>query len=173
MSAPRALLAAAVTLLTLAGCSLPTPSGDGSPSPSPEPTGSAASVLRQPIDLRTPQGERIDLTGTWQGGGTFHEVRQAGDCVWWVGSSSLPEEELGSAWLLTFTGRLGADFTLRGAWADIYTVRLNGVSHCQVAFTIEFPAPGEDIQLVTDVNLPLEAPCSYYASTLTRVVGPP
>ena len=40
-----------------------------------------------PTDLQNPDGERIDLTGTWRepAGGPVYYLYQDGDCVWYVG----------------------------------------------------------------------------------------
>lgn len=111
----------------------------------------------------------MDLTGAWQGGVTFHEVRQSRDCVWWAGFSSWPGDELGSAWLLVFSGRLAPDFTLTGEWAEIFTAELHAPRNCPVTFRLEF-TEDDEIELVTDLEQ--DDPCNYYAETMVRVTEP-
>ena len=65
-------------------------------------------------------GARIDLSGTWTGGDVLHDVRQVGNCVWWVGQSNYPGEPLGSEVLNMFHGHITQDFTLTGEFAEIY-----------------------------------------------------
>jgi hypothetical protein len=109
-----------VLVALLAACSASVGATDSEPSA----TSSAAAVADRacnPIDLRTPSGQRIDLTGTWKGYETLHFVRQYGDCVWWEELTALQDEPLGNIYRSVFFGRLQTDFTLVGQWADIYT----------------------------------------------------
>lgn len=159
-----------IIAVALAGCAPPASSTAPGPSETPEPSSARAADPCQPLDLRTPQGERVDLTGGWEGGVTFHEVRQSFDCVWWVGFSSWPGDELGSSWLLTFSGHLEPDFTLHGEWAEIFTAELHAPRYCPATFRIEFTDDGE-IELASD--LVQDDPCNYYAETMVRVDRPP
>jgi hypothetical protein len=156
--------------VVLGGCGTSPASSAPASSQAPSPSVAAASDPCQPVDLRTPDGERVDLTGAWEGGVTFHEARQSRDCVWWVGFSSWPGDDLGDAWLLTFSGHLEPDFTLHGEWAEIYTAELHAPRNCPVTFRVEFTDAGE-IELATD--LVQDDPCNYYAATMVRVDGPP
>jgi len=105
----------------LAACSASAGLTDSEPSAT-SPAAAAAGPACKPIDLRTPSGEQIDLTGTWQGYEALHFVRQYGDCVWWEELTTAPEDEpLGQIYRSVFFGRLQTDFTLVGQWADIYT----------------------------------------------------
>ncbi|MGH2463023.1 MAG: hypothetical protein ACRDFZ_05270 [Candidatus Limnocylindria bacterium] len=79
------------------------------------------------IDLRTPSGDRIDLNGTWvtQKEGTragLYFFRQVGSCVWFVGgvpwATADDPGDLGII-TVTFHGRVGADFVIRGDWIDV------------------------------------------------------
>lgn len=95
----------------LAACS----SATATPSPSAAgPTNEQAAVTEQcnPIDLRLPSGDEVDLTGSWQGDDLApYEMRQFGDCLWWVGNNPV----------FTYVGfvHLNSDFTLAGEWATI------------------------------------------------------
>jgi hypothetical protein len=153
-----------------AGCNTPAPSTETASSDLPAPLVAAAPASCHPLDLRSPDGEQVDLTGAWQGGVTFHEARQSDDCVWWVGFSSWPGDDLGSAWLLTFSGHIAPDFTLSGEWSEIFTAELHAPRNCPATFEIEFIEDGE-IELTTEI--PEDDPCSYYAATMRRVDGPP
>jgi len=114
-----------ILVALLAGCSTSAGASDSEPPA----TSSAAAVAEavaepgcKPIDLRTPSGQRIDLTGTWEGYEALHFVRQYGDCVWWEEFTAVPDDEpMGSIYRSVFFGRLQTDFTLVGQWADIYT----------------------------------------------------
>lgn len=163
-----ARLALTLAVVCVFGCSAPATQPGSSASPAP--SEAALTESCHPLDLRSPDGEQVDLTGTWQGGVTFHEARQSDDCVWWVGYSSWPDEDLGSAWLLTFTGSIAPDFTLTGEWSEIYTAELHAPRNCPVTFHIEFTDAGE-IELIADVRQ--DDPCNYYAETMRRVDGPP
>jgi hypothetical protein len=79
----------------------------------------SATVCR-PIELETPSGQRLDLTGTWGGGSTIHYIRQIGSCVWWEAVSNLPGAPLGSHWRNAFHGSVAPDFTVSGDWAELY-----------------------------------------------------
>jgi len=159
-------------VLLLASCDALGPS---SPTNSPTTSAAASPVANEcpAIDLRTPRGARIDLTGAWAGGVTFHEARQEGSCVWWVGSSNWPGDEVGSAWLLTFSGHLSSDFQLTGEWVEIFTVELHGERRCPVTFEIQVEEgpDGEDL-ILQNLNPGADLPCGYYATTLRRTDGP-
>lgn len=110
------------------------------------------------IELFSPQGERVDLTGTWEGGIFVHHVRQLGDCVWWIGYARWPGTELGELATLTFFGHLAADFSLSGQWATIVrpsapAAYYAGPADGRVAFLVEFD------------------PESGFADALTRITG--
>jgi len=73
------------------------------------------------IDLRTPAGERIDLTGEWadSGGelaGMFERtwLNQIGDCVYGsvLGGAFVRDAELVEASLTNLSGRIGSDFRI-------------------------------------------------------------
>jgi len=72
------------------------------------------------IDLRTPTGERIDLTGEWAGSGglaasTFERtwLNQIGDCVYGsVLGGAFVRDADSDASLTNLSGRLGSDFRI-------------------------------------------------------------
>jgi hypothetical protein len=75
-----------------------------------------------PIDLRTPAGSVLDLTGTWQGPARLLLVRQFGRCVWWEELSAFVEDEPpGYHYRRLFLGELLSDFTIVGRFGDVYT----------------------------------------------------
>jgi len=99
-----------------------------SPASSPSAAEPSASARAQaglppgcaPIDLRSPTGERIDLTGEWAGSGVLAWERetvwlnQLGDCVYGsvVGGDPLGERGLEGT-LTNVSGRIGSDFRVR------------------------------------------------------------
>jgi hypothetical protein len=71
------------------------------------------------IDLRSPTGERIDLTGEWAGSGELANtierawLNQIGDCVYGsvLGGAFVRDAEF-EASLTNLSGRVGSDFTI-------------------------------------------------------------
>jgi hypothetical protein len=97
---------------TIAGCS----PASGSPAPSAiasEPVAASADAGLaecQPLDLVLPSGELLDLTGSWEGNDLGpYQLRQFGDCLWWVGQNA--------TFMMLFFGQLDPDFTVTGNWA--------------------------------------------------------
>jgi hypothetical protein len=159
------------SLLVLAACTPATPEAAPSNPPS-SPTSSPAGLDCPSVDLRTPSGAPIDLTGMWTGGNTIHEVRQLRSCVWWMGLSNWPGDEVGSAWAFVFSGRLRPDFTLTGVWAEIYTGEARSPGEGVVTFEVEITEEdgAEVIVLRRDNTLEIEAQHGdYVADTLRRV----
>ncbi len=149
---------------------------------SPVPTsGTGTAAACEPIRLTSPQGEPVDLTGTWDGGVFLHHVRQVGDCVSWIGYARWPGTEPGDLATITFFGRIAADFSVAGTWTTI--VRPNAVDAYYppspdgpVRFLIEFdPELGTVSELVLTGYDPglisLEFPIPYPSQVL-RWVGP-
>jgi hypothetical protein len=114
------LLALLMVGAVLVGCTATAPGtaldSSAFASPTSDP-GNAASCTA--IELRTPGGSRVDLTGTWRGRGAVHHIRQSGNCVWWIALSDIPGEPAGSAFSITFHGQIRQDFTLVGEWAFV------------------------------------------------------
>jgi hypothetical protein len=170
--------------LVLLGCSSgsPPPSGSTSPGASAAPTLAAEAECR-PIDLFSPAGDRVDLTGTWQGDVLVHHVRQVDDCVWWIAYSTWPGTDTGELGTLAFRGQVASDFTLRGAWTPIVMVNSPQVYGLPEragpeAFRIEFDEEGRVARLV-NLNPGDDANLGRYPSELMLVgplpvpVGPP
>ena len=139
----RRLAGLAVLGLALAACSSGSSAPTESGSSAPPSSGDAPVADCAPIELMSPQGERVDLTGTWEGGIFVHHVRQVGDCVWWIGYARWPGTELGELATLTFLGRLAPDFSLSGQWATIMGPvgagpYYPGPPDGRVAFLVEF-----------------------------------
>ncbi len=110
---------AAVLILTgaLAACASPS----GTPAQSPVQSGPAATSGEmpvsgiadcQPLDLLLPSGEPLDLTGSWEGNDLGpYQMRQFGDCLWWIGQSA--------TYSMLFFGRVNSDFTVAGPWSTV------------------------------------------------------
>ena len=89
--------------------------------PSPSTTQTTANGCES-IDVRTPSGERVDLTGTWQvvGVGPLYYVSQIADCVWIAGVFRSEDEPLTLLGLdYAFDGHLRPDLTVRGRWGSL------------------------------------------------------
>jgi hypothetical protein len=92
------------------------PAGSATPSAiaqaSPGSVASEDEVNCRPIDMSLPSGEPLDLTGSWEGNDLGpYQLRQFGDCLWWVGQNNILS--------VLFFGHLRTDFTVRGRWATI------------------------------------------------------
>lgn len=109
----------AIALLGVAACNLGSQAPSAGPTLTPGPSPAAALLDCDALNLLSPQGNRVDLTGTWEGGPFIHHVRQIGDCVWWIGYGRWPGTELGELATLAFLGKLASDFTLAGGWTTI------------------------------------------------------
>lgn len=169
------LTAMLVVALGLASCSPGSP-GVGDASLSPAPSNTARFVECEELTLLTPQGNRIDLTGTWTGRGALHYVRQLGSCVWWIALSDIPGQPAGSAHSITFHGRLRPDFTLVGEWAFVVRPTLPGTPPSAmelITLTIEVDdAGGEEAIILRGPGFGgTFGPGFYDQITLTRV-GP-
>jgi hypothetical protein len=114
----RAVSPVIVSALVLAACSSAT---DGTPAPthSAAPSPEAEDLDCSGQEMRTPSGDLLDLSGTWEGGSTTFYLRQHNHCVWWMGVSAFPNQAPGDCFTNTYAGRLGDDFFLRGEWASI------------------------------------------------------
>lgn len=137
----RMAVALASALMVGACASSPPPSAGQSP------TGLANGTACVPLELRSPSGQQVDLTGTWVGASDVIVARQWASCIWWEYWSNLPDEPPGSAWRAAFFGTVRADFTIDLRYGDIYTFsgpngwipRGDGVSTGE----IEFGASGD------------------------------
>jgi hypothetical protein len=86
----------------LAGCATGSPSNLPSAGSSAPETGASTC---QAIDLVTPGGEPIDLSGTWYGNDeTYYSLLQSGDCLWATGSND--------RYVLVMRGTVQRDFTV-------------------------------------------------------------
>ena len=143
-------LALCTGALLLIGCTaIPSLAGSdssGSSSPLQSPATSCT-----PIELRTPGGSRVDLTGTWRGRSAVHYVRQLESCVWWFALSDLPGEPAGSAFSISFHGHVRQDFTLVGEWAFVVRPVTPGTPASAlepVTFTIDVDVSGGEEALI-------------------------
>jgi hypothetical protein len=78
------------------------------------------------IDLRSPSGEQIDLTGTWEQRVSDDEparmwwVRQSGTCVWAVTMSpEFPETPIQGYDLQALRGDVDSSFVIRAEMAEV------------------------------------------------------
>jgi hypothetical protein len=146
-----------VLLLSLVACATP-----GAPTDIPAPSRSAPGIGAQncaTIDLRSPSGNEIDLTGTWMTekegvrGGLYH-FQQSGECIWFAGAID-PGVEVGDIALdlpvVVFAGRMGTDLTVAGRWADTPNPNARGIFGRlwwgDMTLKIEFIGPGADEQI--------------------------
>jgi hypothetical protein len=105
-------LTVAAILAGCAGTAGPSASPGPSEAPSAPPSAPSAAITCDPLDLRLPSGEPLDLTGTWRGNDDgLYQVRQYGQCVWWVGQTD--------TWVHLLHGTVISDFTVSASWATV------------------------------------------------------
>jgi hypothetical protein len=169
----------AVALLGLAACNLGSPAPSVGPTLTPDPSPAAASLNCAEPNLLSPQGNRVDLTGTWSSASTLFYVRQSRECVWWIGLSNWPGQQPGDFFSHTFAGRLGVEgsnYVVRGEWASIIRPG-SGMGYVApferlLAFEVVFETIGgaETIVLRETTIRTLQSP-DWYAGNITRT-GP-
>lgn len=111
------------------------------------------------IDLRSPTGERIDLTGGWAGSGELANtverawLNQIGDCVYGSvlgGVFVRDAESLVEASLTNLSGRVGSDFRIDFEVVMVFQdARFEFNEYSAMAMVIEWDADGR-IQLRED-----------------------
>lgn len=131
-------VALAAALVVGACTSYPPPSEAQSPAGSGLVSGTAC----EPLDLRSPSGKRVDLSGTWVGGSDVIVARHFGSCIWWEIWSNRPHEPPGTSWRRVYFGTVLADFTIDLRYGDIDTTpgpdsqapRGDGMATCEIVF---------------------------------------
>jgi hypothetical protein len=181
MPGVRRALSAAV-LLGLIGCAAPSPV----PAWQETPTAPGTNTLDEcpDVQLRTPTGEPINLSGTWVSGSErAYYVYQSGACVWWAGgfatsdtSDRLRYDGLGWA-TFVFIGQLAADFTVSGTWS---VVRTGGEARTRywgtATYQVEFEDPDGLVLRRTDLGGPgqeLGIPPDETLSRISDLAIPP
>lgn len=147
-------------VLVLLGVSCAGPSASGAPTQAPSPAAEAELTDCPPVDLRSPAGNPVNLTGTWYGSDStvVYYLTQKGSCVWWAGgfatSETSPDFVYGGlgGYTSVFTGNIKTDFTVEGTWV---TVRARGLlidagQSGTMILQIEFAGEGENemVQLI-------------------------
>jgi hypothetical protein len=113
LSRPTAVFACALVLL---GCTANPPS----PTPAALP-GGGPSELCPEVDLRSPEGERLNLTDTWLADdfGMYY-MTQRESCLHWLGMSPAVDDAVaGDWWTNVYVGQIGSDFRVYGEFADV------------------------------------------------------
>jgi hypothetical protein len=116
---PLGLTLGVLLATQIAACSSTPPSESGAPAES-QIASTACDAAR--LDLRSPTGRPVNLTGAWRAndGGIYH-LQQEGGCIYWLGQSDAPGSELGVEWTNVFVGSVHDDFTITGSWGDVPT----------------------------------------------------
>lgn len=172
MTADRMILIATLAIgLSACGSIEPAPSAPGVTEPSPS-DGLTRANSCPTIDLRSPSGTRVELTGTWRAdtpatatqegaiaAPVVRFVRQFGECVWWEEMDAFPGEPLAQEYRRLFFGSLGSDFNIVGQFGEVYTAGgafdPTGESRFQLfgaaVWRVEFTTPNDE-ELVTLVG---------------------
>lgn len=113
----RHLHGAVVLLLGVAACQSTTISSTSEPTASGAASASAPAECLE-LDLRTPAGTRVDLTGTWTTGSVdagsqvMYELHQQGECLWGRAFSAFGDQEPAESFDIILVGTIQSDFTV-------------------------------------------------------------
>ena len=136
-------------VIAVIGCVPATSAPSSGASGSQPPSGSAAPATSvcQDIDLQLPNGDPLDLTGTWLGNdGSYWPFTQLNDCVWATATDQYGFPDGSSAfWQIYLRGTLLSDFTIpiEYAYSPFAGSDDGGASHYgHAVLTIEFGADG-------------------------------
>jgi hypothetical protein len=143
-------------VLLIAGCAQasPQPSAASLPASPPESTAPGGNLPPncEPVELRGPDGTRVDLGGTWidqsrtDAGQTTWWIRTLGNCLYGVGSvADVPEEGMSAnhGTVLHYTGTIQPDFTIDGPMLHLGPVDALEVAVSEdVRFLIVLPDDG-------------------------------
>lgn len=147
------LRGAVVLCLALVGCQLPTGSPTSYPMASGAASASPEAVECPEIRLRTPEGNALDLTGTWTagnvaaGGQVMYELHQQGDCLWGRAYSAFGGQEPAESFDIILVGTVRSDFTVE---LDLLELALGdpfgypSFGRASATLRIEFEAAGDE-----------------------------
>ncbi len=149
------MLGVLLTACTPGSPSIPPSAGSSAP-------GTAASLC-EPIDLLTPAGTPIDLSGTWYGNDeTYYSLQQSGDCLWATGAND--------RYVLVMRGTLQRDFTVEidfgvvafksgvpqshRSGTDTYEIEVNasGGGESLVLRGLDTGRPGAPVRVMTRIS---------------------
>jgi hypothetical protein len=85
----------------------------------PQPSGAAACP---PVAVSGPDGQPLDLSGTWSGNdGGLYYIKQVDSCVWWSGVSNFVEQGQfpGQEWIMVFRGSMNDGGVINGDFVDV------------------------------------------------------
>lgn len=85
----------------------------------PQPSGAAACP---PVQVSGPDGQPLDLTGTWSGNdGGLYYIKQVDSCVWWSGLSNFIDQGQypGEEWVMVFRGSIDSAGVINGDFVDV------------------------------------------------------
>lgn len=167
------------TALLVAGCTAsPEPTPIAMPTENPAPAAGNLPPGCGQIDLRTPDGEGVNLDGTWfQEDATNNApatwwVRQLGDCVWAAGIISDFPAELHplETDLQVFRGHMSADFVIEGEILALGSTRFATNPFAPIRLFIEFDENSQ-ITLREDREYGVEGPrCPGLGNCLNPMV---
>lgn len=103
------LIAVSIALVALiAACDASAPTGSGAPEACP------------PVAVTGPDGQPVDLSGSWDGNdGGLYYMKQIDSCLWWSGVSNFATQYPGEEWIMTFKGHITSDGVIRGDFVDV------------------------------------------------------
>ena len=163
--------------IVLMGCVPATsaPSTGASGSLLPGASAAPATSVCQDIDLQLPNGDPLDLTGTWLGNDdAYWMVTQLGDCVWGAASDlyGFPDGSH-TYWQIYLRGTLLPDFTMPVEYAySPYSDGGSSAHYGQGVLAIEFGAADEPLTLRKTAGNTCddEGPCPPWVATLQTTI---
>jgi len=122
MTARTAWLLAQVGVACLVAACTPSSAPSSSVPPTESPAAEAGNLPPgcEPINLRSPAGEAVDLTGVWiqdeeEGRQPARWwIRALGDCIWGTGTYDVYTEDVHADSVQVLQGRVGNDFVIEG-----------------------------------------------------------
>jgi hypothetical protein len=115
-----------------------------------------------PIELRSPRGASIDLSGTWTtgteeaGNEIRYELRQSGECLWGRGFSAYRGEEPGESFDMVLVGTARSDFTAELDLLELHVKSTGGPAyqpfgHASLTLEIRFEGGATDERTVLEI----------------------
>jgi hypothetical protein len=87
----------------------------------PLPSGATACP---PVQVSGPDGQPLDLSGTWSGNdGGLYYIKQVDSCIWWSGLSNFTEQGQypGQEWVMVFRGSMDSAGIINGDFVDVFS----------------------------------------------------
>lgn len=113
---PSRAAAAMAMCAWLCACASPSTSVE----PVPEPSDQAEAQECPAVDLFSPAGATVNLTGKWRSNDLgAYDLHQSGSCFYWLGQSRYLDSQVGEFWTNVLVGTIGSDFSITARWGNV------------------------------------------------------